>query len=343
MTKIFSTVFVFSFSLLFSLATYCQQNSIIKAFESEDENFFLMIELTDEKPYLRIDRFKGESFLSQYNLNDYHNINWDNKKFFFPSKDSIESISKLTQIDPLNPKNFGLRANAYFWDGNFKDAVLDYSRALKLDSINYYYFLSRAQCRSFLEEYDGAISDFGKAIALDSNNSDGYFNRGVVYQFLDQDDLATFDFIKAIKIDPTNIEYYMQTAVWEASDLDKVIKINPNSSYAYNYRGNIKWSSKDYIGAIADYTKAIEIDPNFSDGVIYTNRANIKAHLNDYLGAVSDYTKAIDIYPNDAYTYFNRGLAYFELNDLRSACLDFKIAKELGEEIPKKYTKKCKP
>ena len=112
MTKIFSALFLFSFSLLFPFATFCQQNSIIKTFESEDENFFLRIELGDEKPYFWIDRDKGESFLSQCNFNNYHNINWDNKKASFPSKDSIESISKLIQIDPLNPKNFGLRANA---------------------------------------------------------------------------------------------------------------------------------------------------------------------------------------------------------------------------------------
>jgi len=336
MMKIFSAFFLFSFSLLVPLATYCQQNSIMKV----DENGDALVKLSDEAPYFIVIDNDGRS---QMNMIDYYKIDWDYESPNFPSEDSIAALTKLIELNPLNPKNFELRANAYFWDWDFKNAALNYSKALELDSINYYYYLSRAQCRFFLEAYKESISDFGKAIALDSNNSDAYFNRGAVYQFLDQDDHATSDFIKAIEIDPTNIEYFMQTAVWEASDLDKVIEINPNSSYAYNYRGNIRWSSKDYIGAIADYTKAIEIDPNFSDGVIYTNRAGTKAHLNDYLGAVADYTKAIEIDPNDAYVYRSRGLAYFNLDDLRSACFDFKIAKDLGEEMPKYYVRKCKP
>ena len=46
---------------------------------------------------------------------------------------------------------------------------------------------------------------------------------------------------------------------------------------------------KDYKGAIADYTKAIEIDPNYADA--YNNRGIAKDELKDYKGAIADYTK----------------------------------------------------
>ena len=42
----------------------------------------------------------------------------------------------------------------------------------------------------------------------------------------------------------------------------------------------IKYDRGDYTGAIADYDKAIELDPNYA--LAYTNRGTTKAHLKQY-------------------------------------------------------------
>ena len=41
----------------------------------------------------------------------------------------------------------------------------------------------------------------------------------------------------------------------------------------------------------------------------YFNRAYEKAENGDHYGAISDYTKVIEIDPNDANAYFNRGIS----------------------------------
>ncbi|MBQ6975990.1 MAG: tetratricopeptide repeat protein [Selenomonadaceae bacterium] len=46
--------------------------------------------------------------------------------------------------------------------------------------------------------------------------------------------------------------------------------------------------------------------------------------------ASSDYTKAIQINPNFAEAYYNRGLAYQALGNNAQAQADFQRAKELG-------------
>lgn len=57
--------------------------------------------------------------------------------------------------------------------------------------------------------------------------------------------------------------------------------------------GNSKLQLKDYIGAIADYSKAIELKPDNADA--YYNRGNSKILLKDYNGAITDYSKAIEL------------------------------------------------
>ena len=95
--------------------------------------------------------------------------------------------------------------------------------------------------------------------------------------------------------------------------------------------GNQKYINDDNQGAIADYTKAIEINPD--DAVIYLIRGKAKHELKDYQGAIADWTKAIEIKPDLFAAYDNRGLArHYVMGDLEGACSDWRKAAELGDE-----------
>ena len=57
-----------------------------------------------------------------------------------------------------------------------------------------------------------------------------------------------------------------------------------------------------------------------------------KAKLKDYRGAIADYTKVIEIDPNYALAYLNRGYAKLFLGQKDSGCLDLSKAGELGDK-----------
>ncbi|PIV58665.1 MAG: hypothetical protein COS14_08405, partial [Bacteroidetes bacterium CG02_land_8_20_14_3_00_31_25] len=50
----------------------------------------------------------------------------------------------------------------------------------------------------------------------------------------------------------------------------------------------------------------------------------------DYSGAISDFNKAIEINPNNAEAYYNRGFAKINLGQKDSGCLDLSKAGKLG-------------
>ncbi len=54
----------------------------------------------------------------------------------------------------------------------------------------------------------------------------------------------------------------------------------------YFNKANNKSDSKDYQGAIVDYTKAIELNPNYSDA--YVNRGDTKTKIQDFQGALAE-------------------------------------------------------
>lgn len=90
-------------------------------------------------------------------------------------------------------------------------------------------------------------------------------------------------------------------------NLNKAIEIDPGYSSAYYLRGNIKDNFEDRHGAMKDYNMAIEKNPKFADA-LYA-RGNVKMKLQDYYGAVDDYTAAITINENYVDAYFSRGKA----------------------------------
>lgn len=93
-------------------------------------------------------------------------------------------------------------------------------------------------------------------------------------------------------------------------------------------KGKSKQSIGDYRGAISDYTKAIELDPENAEA--YHGRGLAKALLLENRGAISDYTKAIELNPENAGKYYySRGLSKLLLDLNSDGCLDLSKAAEL--------------
>ena len=59
----------------------------------------------------------------------------------------------------------------------------------------------------------------------------------------------------------------------------------------------------------------------------------------DYQGAIADYNKALEINPQNALNYLNRGIARELVNDLQGACDDWRKAGDLGDERSAEWVK----
>ena len=102
-------------------------------------------------------------------------------------------------------------------------------------------------------------------------------------------------------------------------------KVNANERYYFYFdRAAKKYDKGDLSGAIADYTKAINIDSQ--DANAFYNRALAKHESEDYSGAIADYTSAIEINPNDHDFYFNRGLSYIDSGYNKKAIKKIKLS-----------------
>lgn len=95
----------------------------------------------------------------------------------------------------------------------------------------------------------------------------------------------------------------------------------------YIKRGRDCLKSRDYAGAIANFDKAIGLNPSHASA--YCNRANAYYNFRDYARAISDCTKAIELDSNYATAYNIRGKAYYEKGDIIRSNADFDTVTQL--------------
>jgi tetratricopeptide (TPR) repeat protein len=74
---------------------------------------------------------------------------------------------------------------------------------------------------------------------------------------------------------------------------------------------------------------AILYNPNYGE-LAYFSRAVAKDHFKDYTAAIANFTKAIEIKPDYKEAYYYRGLIKYKIQDIEGALSDAKKAIELG-------------
>jgi len=95
-----------------------------------------------------------------------------------------------------------------------------------------------------------------------------------------------------------------------------------HTAEGYFQRGIEKYQHGFLEEAIADWTEAIRLDPNFATA--YVNRGKAKSDLGEYQGAILDYDQAIRLAPNFPGAYLNRGVTFEEDGEVFESQADFR-------------------
>lgn len=119
------------------------------------------------------------------------------------------------------------------------------------------------------------------------------------------------------------------------ADFSEAIRLNPNNTFAYNSLAVAKHYAKDFDGALATFQRLLEIDPQ--DITAYQNRGNVYFELKQWDKAISDWTQMIRLAPNDPKGYTNRGNAKRKIKDFAGALEDYNQSLALDSKLPEVY------
>jgi tetratricopeptide (TPR) repeat protein len=154
--------------------------------------------------------------------------------------------------------------------------------------------------------------------------------------------LAIGQILAADKADPMTDE---GVAAYKAGNYDvaierysAVLKKNPKNAIVYNDRALAYKEKKDYARAIADFTEALRLKP---DWFVYYNRGIAYQEKGDDDSAIADFTKALKRVPDAALARIDclvgRGQSYVNKEETEPAMADLNAAIKLGAEEPDPY------
>ena len=234
------------------------------------------------------------------------------------------------------------RAKMDLGRGDFGTALLDCQKAIELDSMNAmaYNYCGVASARMHDERSDeSAIKYYAKSIELNDTNAMFLINRAALwmhgthpnYQF------AAADLTRVIELEPTSEHYAQRALAYEwmddfgqaVADNTKAIELDPRNGMAYNNRAVGFKNLKQLDRALEDYSKCIELQ--YGDGALnYRQRGSVYAQLKNFQRAIEDFDKAVQLNPKDWEAYRSRGDAKGALGDAAGAKADYERAASLG-------------
>jgi tetratricopeptide (TPR) repeat protein len=133
-------------------------------------------------------------------------------------------------------------------------------------------------------------------------------------------------------------DLYNQDKYDEAiAQFTKAIQMNPNNAEAYQKRA-WAYSDKqepDFNAALADSNKFVELAPN--DNNAYFFRGEMYLNLKNNDAAIADFDKAIELNPKGATAHFWRGTAYVRKSDMDKAIADWEQAVKLDPNYADAY------
>lgn len=227
--------------------------------------------------------------------------------------------------------------------GTFDAAEVDFANAIRLNDAATTTYLDKLKKYGTLNEYQKSTSDMPDGFVYNHDLAVPYYGHGMCLVGLGKSEEALADFEKAITIDPKYAEALCERGVVligkgskDKGCMDlrkaKVLK-NEKAKGLYDSNacsgmsttfvtaGDAKMASKDYAGALADYTSAIQLN---SDSIQpYLKRGECNVLLKKYDKAILDYNKAFKIKPDTIQIIYLRGLAYNAASNWKKAFEDF--------------------
>lgn len=199
---------------------------------------------------------------------------------------------------------------------DYENAIRAFSSCIQMDSSNARAFLNRGILYERINDEKAAFADYSKTIDLLPEDGKAYYIRGMLLWRL-CDAMAINDLEKSAELGYKPANNFLSSKTSQSNK-------SPQK--------NIDQSLKEE--AIQVFTESIRLNP--LNASTYLNRGMAYERINNMQQAIADYSKAIELAPDYAKAYYVRGTLLWYLDDDTSIG-DMMKAAELGYRLAKDF------
>ncbi|MDH6358545.1 tetratricopeptide repeat protein [Parabacteroides sp. PF5-9] len=245
---------------------------------------------------------------------------------------SIQYFNQVIRSKPWLAEPYFYRAVAKINLDDYSGAEEDCSMCLERNPFLVQAYFARGIARQSQENLNGAIDDYTKGLEFRPTDRSMLVNKAVAYIQKKEFDHAEEVFAALMKSHANNsMNYLLRGAMYTEkgdtlralADYDKAVEMDPYYAPAYGNRAILRYQQNNFDGALADLNEAVRL--NNRESGYYINRGLVRYHLNDLRGAMADYDQVIEIDSRNLIARFNRGLLRFQVGDNNRAIEDFDV------------------
>ena len=224
---------------------------------------------------------------------------------------ALKDFSKAVELDSANGDAHFLVGLCAFYLNDFNLSIEANSKAIEYGSAyGSQTFMNRSQAYVRAGKDKKALEDLASVIALnDQNLMNAHFERGQLYMRMNNKKSALADYKTVVELNPKNIQL-----TWDV--------------------GRVSYEIEEYADALAYYSRAMEQIDN-PEAQLYMIRGETFEKLKHYEAAIEDYSRVIEMQPNFADAHYSRGQAKARAGKNEEACVDWIKASELGHQEAK--------
>lgn len=206
---------------------------------------------------------------------------------------AIEDLKRAIELGERHPSTYEYLARLYHDNKQRPETIAALQESLKIkpNQREAWQFLAAVYIEQ--DDYEKALECDDMAVKIDPKDAQPYFIRAQLLHKMKRYDEALRDYETVTKIEPVNEKVPRKTAAYRLQSeilsqagrheeaiktLDDAINADPTDDDLLRLRGLEYGSLKMYDKAIADYTEAIDMSPEFA-GKAYEARSKAYAHL----------------------------------------------------------------
>jgi len=254
-------------------------------------------------------------------------------------KEALADCNTIIQLIPNEANSYYIRGVLYEKMNMLNEGVADFTECLRINPNHYNAAYARGACENKLGNFRQAIADYDLALERDKRITQ---DNHISYYLLNKSNNRSSS-VKGSRRMKSNLKsncVINHTVRFNKENVNNEMK--PANEYSLQRKSEIPTHNlpqeeseaekyyklgyearkvNEFTTAIKFYTKAIEIEPKYTN--CYYNRGFSYAKLNDHMNAITDYRKFIELEPDNGYAYYNLGISFNRVKQYEEAVKSF--------------------
>ncbi len=257
---------------------------------------------------------------------------------------ALPLLREVTRQDPQHVHAWFLLGYCHDGLGQYHEAVTSYTACIALWPKSHRPYFNRGLAYLRLKQFQLARSDFDQVLRKQPRHADAFFNRALAWNGLNRPKETLDDLTRALESDaPYTRVFFFRARVRDRvgdaagarADRLEGLRLQPKDALSWIARG-IARLPDDPKGALADYQKAMELNPRSLPAL--ENLAHVLAErLGQTKAAVEILDQLLKYYPDNVPARASRGVLWARLGKRAAAHQDAKDALKRSQEAATQY------